>query len=95
MAVNALPFQSFAFASTLAGIHYDGYVDTTQDQINSTLVKHVLDNFLVEVCISQSLSGYVDARQNHRRPLESVPGEIVEALQVEVAAYVPELTTVD
>ena len=51
LAVIALPLHLFAFASPLAAIDYDGYVDTTQNHIDSdgTLMKHVLGT-IVETC---------------------------------------------
>ena len=43
LAVTALPFHwhSFAFASPLAAIYYDGYVNTTQNHTDSALMKRV------------------------------------------------------
>ena len=79
-----LPFSPFAFASPLAGIHYDGYVNTTQNlfAIDSALMNHAIGN-LVEACISQSPSGYVDATENHNDSpaalMKRVPGQIIEA----------------
>jgi hypothetical protein len=64
LAVTALPF---AFASPLAAIHYDGYVDTTQNHIDIALMKRVL-NSIVETCQTvtyHSGPGYVDTTQNH------------------------------
>jgi hypothetical protein len=63
LTVTVLPFSPFAF---VAGIHYDGYVDITQNHIDHTsaLTNHAVGN-LLETCISQSLSGYVNATQNH------------------------------
>ena len=41
LAVTALPFHRFAFASPLAAIYYDGYVNTTQNHTDSALMKRV------------------------------------------------------
>ena len=51
LAVTALPFHPFAFASPLAAIDYDGYVDsTTQNHRvdDSTLMKRVPDDIMLE-----------------------------------------------
>ena len=40
MAVTSLSFHPFAFASPLA-IDYDGYVNTTQNNIDSALIEHL------------------------------------------------------
>ena len=40
LAVIALPFYPYAFASPLAAIDYDGYVDTRQNHKYVTPMKH-------------------------------------------------------
>ena len=84
LAVTALPLYPFAFASPLAGIDYDGYVDVTQNHIDGALMNHVLSNVL-ETCqavTSHSLSGYANATQNHSDSaalMKRGPGDIIEA----------------
>ena len=41
LAVIALPFHPFAFASPLAATDYDGYVDTKQNHKDGNLMKRV------------------------------------------------------
>jgi hypothetical protein len=85
LAVTALPFHPFTFASPnpRAGIDYDGYVDITQNHIDVALMNHVLDNIL-ETCqtvTSHSLGGYANATQNHSDSaalMKRVPGDIAE-----------------
>ena len=50
LAVAALPFHPFAFASQLAAIDYDGYVDTAHNHRvnNSTLMKRVPGDIILE-----------------------------------------------
>ena len=80
LAVTALPFHPFAFASPLAAIDYDGYVDATQNHIDGALTKHVLGT-IVEKC--QTVQG---ATQNHKDNalMKRVPGDIIEARQWEI-----------
>ena len=69
LAVTALPF--LAFASPLAAMDYDGYVNSTQ---NHALMEKGLGN-IVET-----------SAQNHKDSalIKRVPGEVIEARQVEV-----------
>ena len=87
LAVAALPFYPFAFASPLAAFDYDGYVNTSmQDQIDNALMKHVLDN-VVETCQTVSAQYNADSALMKR-----VKGDIVEARQGEDAlALAPEV----
>ena len=72
LAVTALPFHPFAFASPLADIDYDGYINTTMHHIDDALMKYLLDDIL-ETCqtvtshslLSASGYDYVNATQNH------------------------------
>ena len=94
LAVTALPFHSFA--SPLAAIDYDGYVDTTKlKHTDSALMKHIFGNVL-ETCqtvTSHGLSGYyVNTTQNHSDSatlLERVPGDIIIEGRIEVPPEVP------
>ena len=74
LAVTALPFHPFAFASPLA-IDYDGYVNSTQNRIDSALMKHVLGS-IIETC--QTVT---QATQNHKDSalMKRVHGDIIEA----------------
>jgi hypothetical protein len=80
LTVTSLPF---AFASPLATVDYDGYVDTSQsrNQVDDALMKHVLD--IAETCQTvTSHSGYLDTTTpNHSdSALEKrVPGDVIEA----------------
>ena len=80
LTITALPFGPFAFASPLATINYDGYVNTTQNHIDGALMEHAYDTF-IETC--QTLTS-----QNHTdNPLmKRVPGDsdIIEARQWEI-----------
>ena len=77
LAVTALPFHPFAFASPapLAAIDYDGYVNTTQHQ---ALMKQALDS-IVETCQTVTT-------QNHRDSalMKREPGDIIEARQLAI-----------
>ena len=75
LAVTALPFHSFAFASPLAAINYDGYVDTTH--IDGALVNHVLGN-IVETCQTVTTQNHKDTALMKRH---GGPGDIIEARQ--------------
>ena len=79
LAVTALPFHPFAFASPLAAIDYDGYVNTTQNHIDGALMKHVLGN-IVETC--QTVTGTQNDKDSAL--IKHVPGDIIEARQVGV-----------
>ena len=90
LAVTALPFHPFAFASTLATIQvdYDGYVNTTQNPIDGALMKHVLDS-IVGTCQTVAYHGdYVNTTQNHRDSdsslMKRIPGDVIEARAVPV-----------
>ena len=90
LAVTSLPFQCFhpfAFASPLAAIDYDGYVDITQNPVDGALMKQFLGN-IVETCQTvTSHSGYVNTTQNHSDSalMKRVPGDIIEARWAELA----------
>ena len=76
LAVTALPFHPFAFASPLAAIDYDGYVNTTstQNHIDVALMEQVLGSIqVVETCQTVPT-------QKH-----GVHGDIIEARQAELA----------
>ena len=79
LAIIALPFHQFAFASPLAAIDYDGYVDTTQIHIDGALMKQVLGT-IVETCQTVTM-------QNHKEGtfMKRVPGDIIEKRQVPLA----------
>ena len=88
LAVTAMPFHPFAFASP-ATIDYDGYVKTTQNHIDDgALIKHVLDT-----CQSITYhSDYVNTTQTHTDSpvMKRVPAsgdiqlEVIEARQAVV-----------
>ena len=87
LAVTSLSFHPFAFASPLAAIDYDGYVNlnTTQNPIDGALMKHLLDN-IVGACQTVAYHGdYVNTTQNHRDSSDSsslmkrIPGDVIEA----------------
>ena len=79
LAVTALPFHPFAFASPtrLAGIDYDGYANTSQNHIDGALMNHVLDT-IVETCQTVTTQNHKDSALTKR-----VPGDIqvIEARQ--------------
>jgi hypothetical protein len=93
------PF-AFAFASPVAGIHYDGYVDITHWQnhidINGALMKHFL-GILETVTVTShagSPSGYVNATQKHTGSdsaalMKRVPGDIMEPRQSPLIPLIP------
>jgi hypothetical protein len=74
LAVIALPFHPFAFASPFA-IDYDGYVNTTQNNIDSALMEHFLGT-IVETC-------QIVTTQNHgdNALMKRVSGDIIETRQ--------------
>ena len=80
LAVTALPFSPFAFASPLATIDYDGYVNTTRNHFDGALMEHFLDT-VVETC--QTVTA-----QNHKvnALMKRVPGDsiTIEARQWEI-----------
>ena len=77
LAVTALPF--LAFASQLAAIDYDGYVNTTQSHIDGALIEQVLDT-IAETCQTVSTQNLKDSGALTKR----VPGDIIEARQLGV-----------
>ena len=86
LAVTALPFHPFAFASPLAS-DYDGYVtvDTTQNHIDGALMKKVLGT-IIETCQTVTTQNYTDSAV-----IKRVPGDIIEARQ---ALLVPVFGTI-
>ena len=86
-ATSQRPFHSFAFASPLAAINYDGYVNTTtQNRIDGALMEHVLGS-IVQPCQTAAYhSGYANTTQNHGDGalMKRVPGDIIKARQVPV-----------
>jgi hypothetical protein len=85
LAVIALPFHPFAFASPLAAIYYDGYVNTTQSHIDSDLMEHVLGS-IVETCHTLTYhSAYANTTQNYSDSalMKHIPGDI-EARQAAI-----------
>ena len=86
LAVTALPFHPFAFASPV--IDNDGYVtvDITQNPIDGALMKHVLGSIL-ETCqtVTYHSGLYVNTTtQNHSDSalMKRVPGDIIEERQL-------------
>ena len=79
LAVYALPFQPFAFASPLAAIDYEGCVNTTQNHIDGAVMKHVLGS-TVETCQTVTMQNHKDSAL-----IKPVPGDIIEARQGEDA----------
>ena len=93
LAATALPpFHPFAFAAP--GIHYDGYVDITQNPSHNidgalTGTKHVLGDTEKSQTVTSgtgNLNGYVNATQNSSG--DAVPTNI-EARQLPVAVVIP------
>ena len=88
LAVIALPLHPFAFASPLAAIDYDGYVDTTQNHIqvdsDGTLMKHVLGT-IVETCQTVTTQNYSDTIEARQLPAPVVGIIIVTVATVFVA----------
>ena len=93
LAATALPpFHPSAFAAP--GIHYGGYVDTTQNPshnidgaLTGTGTKGVLGNIETSQKVTShtgSLSGYVNATRNH-----SDSANIIEARQPPLAIAIP------
>ena len=78
LAATALPFHPSAFASPLAAIDYDGYVDTTQNHIDGALMKHVLGS-IIETCQTVTTQVHGDSALTKR-----VPGDIIEARQLQI-----------
>ena len=48
LAITAMPFHSFAFASPLGIISYDGYVNTTQKHSDSALMRRAFGGIVEE-----------------------------------------------
>ena len=82
LAIIALPFHQFAFASPLAAIDYDGYVDTTQNHIDGALMKQVLGT-IVETCQTVTTQNHKDGTL-----IKPVPGDILETRQEAIIAPV-------
>ena len=82
LAATALPFCPFAFAYPLAAIDYDGYVNTTQNNIDGALMKHLLGS-IVETCQTVTTKNHSDIALMKR-----VPGDIIEARQLSAPAVV-------
>ena len=86
LAITVLPFQPLAFASPLATIDNDGYVNKTH--IDGALIKHVLDN-IVETCqtvTTQNLTGY--------DLMKRIPDDIIEARQAEILPAIAAITAI-
>ena len=79
----SLPFHPLAFASPLAAIDYDGYVNTTQNHIDDALMKHVLGT-IVETCQTITTQNHKD----HSALMKRAPGDIIEARQWETPAVI-------
>ena len=79
LTVTALPFTPFAFASPLAAIEFDGWVNTTQNYVDGALMKHVLGN-IVGTCQTVTTQNHKDSALVKR-----LPGDIIEARQAEYA----------
>ena len=73
----AVIFHTFAFASPLA-IDYDGYVNTTQNNIDGALMEHFLGT-VVETCQTVTTPNHGDSALMKR-----VPSDIIEARQEEL-----------
>ena len=87
LAVTTLPFYPFAFAHPLvAGIDYDGYVDTTQNHIDGALMKHVLGS-IVETCQTINAQNYSDGALMKRAP-QAGDIQIIDARQLGVPEVV-------
>ena len=82
LAITALPFSPFAFASPLAAIDYDGYVNTTQNHIDGNLVKHVLGS-IVEICQTVTTQNHSD-----NALVKRVPGDDINARQLPIPVVV-------
>ena len=102
LAVTALSFDSFhpfAFASLLAAIDYDGYVDTAQNHIDDALMKHVLGT-IVETCQTVTAQNYSesvfmnlkrvpdDSHIIEARQLPSVPAPVIGIILFIVAGII-------
>ena len=88
-AVTALPFHLFAFASPLAAIDYDGYVNTTQNNIDGALMKHALGN-IVESCQTVTTQNYKDSDI-----IKRLPGDIIEARQVAAGVVITAVLVIE
>ena len=90
LAIAVLPFHlgPIVFAYPLGTIdYYDGYVNTTQNQIDGALMKHVLGS-IVETCQTVTTEHHSDSALMKR-----VPGDIIEARQLQVAIPVVGIIT--
>ena len=94
LAVTALPFSPFAFASPLAAIDYDGYVNTTQNHIDGNFMKHVLGR-IVEIYHWQTVTAqnHSDSALMKRESVDDIdarqlPAPVVVAIISLVAAVV-------
>ena len=77
LAATALPFHPFAFASPLAAIDYDGYVNTQMWQnhtgIEGALTKHVIETYRAVIMENLDHGNSALARR--------MPDDIIEARQ--------------
>ena len=81
LAVTTLSFHLSAFASPLAVIDYDGYVDTAQNHIDDALMKNILGT-IVETCQIVTTQNYSDSVFKKRVLPQA--GDIIEARQLPV-----------
>ena len=82
LAVTALPFHPFAFAS------HDGYVNTTQNHIDGALMKQVLGG-IIETCQTITIQNHED-----NALMKRVHGDIIEARQGEIIVPIAFIVTV-
>ena len=75
LALTSLPFNPLVFASPLAFINFDGYVNKTH--IDGALIKQVLDN-IVETCPGQRVT---TQKRRDSAVREIVSGDIIESRQ--------------
>jgi hypothetical protein len=95
LALTALPFHPFAFASPLEGIDYgDGYVNlnTTQYHVNDALIKHVYGSIADSCQTHNYYSGFVNTTTTSSTQNHSDSGEIIEAR--DFAALAPPILVV-
>ena len=83
LAVTALPF--LAFASPLATIDYDGYVNTTQSHIDGALLEQALDT-IAKTCQTITTQNLKDSGALTKRVPDDI--DIIEPRQVPVAVPV-------
>jgi hypothetical protein len=80
LAVTALPFHPFAFSSPLEPIHYDGYVDTTQNHIDGALMNHdLVETYRTPVT-------YHTGSDHDSALIKRIPGDIIEERQLPAIA---------